>query len=109
MVLEVSDRQRRVRCSSCGWLNAVPIRTHVVCERCHHTQSVRFRDRNSQPLCVNCGYTLHIREIELRGLCRRVHRKPRHRTHSSRRDSVVLTILVYALVLIFFLLWFIRQ
>jgi hypothetical protein len=105
-VIDVARRQRRVRCRNCGWLNTVPTRLHVVCERCSHNQQVRFQHLDCEPLCANCGHALWIREIELAAVRRRLRRGRRRRGRRSGRDSVLLTILVYALLLWFFLLWF---
>jgi DNA-directed RNA polymerase subunit RPC12/RpoP len=108
-VIDVPDGRRRLRCPSCGSLNAIPRRVHLVCERCNRGQPVRFSQRNRQVLCVNCAHTLHVREIELTPIRRHTLRWSSSRRHVSRRESIVLTVLLYALVLLFFLLWFSRR
>ncbi len=108
-MIDVPDGRRRVHCPTCGWVNVVPRRVYVVCERCNRSQRVRFRLGEAPRLCVNCAYTLYLHEVRLTPLKRRAVRHISGRKHVSRRESVVLTILLYALVLLFFLLWLIRR
>jgi hypothetical protein len=68
--------------------------------------SIRFSRRNEPPLCVNCGYSLYLREVELFAQRRHVH--GRH-SRTGRRDSVVFTILLHAAALILFLWWLIQR
>lgn len=107
-MIDVPDGRRRVRCSSCKRPNAIPRRVCIPCERCNRSQRVRFSRRSAQLLCVNCGHALHICEIELTPMRPHAQRRASGRGHVSRRESLVFTILLYALVLLFFLLWFSR-
>jgi ribosomal protein S27E len=104
-VIDVSGARRRVRCPTCGRSNTTPVRVRVACKRCHRSQRVRFGRRGSSVLCANCGYPLYIGEIELVAVAHRVRQVGRSHRHVSQRERAVFVILLYALVLLFFLLW----
>ena len=107
-LVDVTDEHRRVRCPGCGRLNSVPKRISATCERCASTQSVRFSLRNQGILCANCGNTMHLHTVELVPRHKRAHRPRSGEKHVSRHDSVVFTIMLYAVVLLFFLYWLSR-
>ena len=109
VMIDLPDGARRVRCRSCGWSNAVPNRVYTTCERCEHEQHVRFSRRDGHCLCVNCGYTLNIREIELAPMRRRSHRRAHRPPRSQRRESIIFTLLLYAFALLVALFWFSRR
>lgn len=104
-LLEVPENEHCVHCPECGRSNRTPGRVYVTCERCGRGQRIRFKQRNNPPLCANCGHTLRIHEIELTSQSRHIHHHGQGRSHVSRHDSVVFTILLYAVVLTLFLLW----
>ncbi len=107
-MVDVTDEQRRVRCLGCGRANSIPKRVTATCERCKSTQHVRFSLRNQGILCANCGNVMNMHTVELVPQHKRTHR-PRHGDkHVSRHDSVVFTIMLYAVVLLFFLYWLSR-
>ncbi len=106
-VLDAHEQCRRVRCPECGRSNAVPAYVHVTCERCNEGQRIRFSKRNDPPLCVNCGHSFHIREVELTVQQRHIHIHG-GREHAHQRDGAAFTILLYAGALILFLAWLIQ-
>jgi|GEM_PF-3910438 len=105
--IAVSGETRRVRCPGCGRSNAIPHNVTIVCDRCHTTQRVRFSQRDKKPLCRHCGQCLDMGAIELIPHDRHASTSNRYRNlgHSNRHDSVVFTIMLYAVALILFLLW----
>ena len=107
--IDVPEGRRRVRCRDCGWLNAIPARVLITCRRCNRGQHLRFSQRNGRQLCANCGHTLDIREIELTPLRPHTGRRASSHRRGGRRESIVFTLLLYGLVLLFFLLWFSRR
>jgi hypothetical protein len=106
--IDVPVGRRRLRCQSCGQPNAIPSRIYVTCGRCRRWQSLRFGRRSAHNLCVNCGYPLEVGTIELTVLRRKVRLRAARQHHVTRRERILLTVLMYALVLLFFLLWFTR-
>lgn len=103
--IDVGDAKRRVRCPGCGRSNAIPHRVTVVCDRCHSTQRVRFDHRDREPPCASCGQALDMGAIELIPQHKRSRTSGRHHGYSERHESIVFTIMLYAIALILFLLW----
>ena len=103
--IDVADAKRRVRCPGCGRSNAIPHRVTIVCDRCHTTQRVRFSQRDQEPPCTSCGHILDMGAIELIPQHKHSHTPSRHHGYSERHESIVFTILLYAIALILFLLW----
>lgn len=103
--IDVADDKRRVRCPGCGRPNAIPHHVTVVCDRCHTSQRVRFSQRDMEPPCASCGHVLDMAAIELIPQHKRTHAPAHHRGVTDRHESIVFTILLYAIALILFLLW----
>jgi hypothetical protein len=71
-------------------------------------QRIRFSRRNDPPLCMNCGHSFQLREVELTEQRRHAHVHD-SRGHVNRHDGAVFTILLYAVALILFLWWLIQH
>ena len=103
--IDVGDEKRRVRCPGCGRSNAIPHRVTVICDRCHTSQRIRFSQRDKEPHCSICGHILDMGAIELIPQHKHQRVQSHHRGDNDRHESIVFTILLYAIALILFLLW----
>ena len=107
-VIDIVGKHRRAHCPECGRSNAIPNRVYVTCERCGCGQRIPFSRRHDPPLCANCGYSFHLREVELIQQHRHMHVHGGH-GHVHRSDGAAFTILLYAAALILFLSWLIQR